>query len=270
MKLEQATQSIKASGRKSLAPFFTAGYPDEKTTLSLIAAAAEAGCKVVELGIPFSDPIADGPTIQESSQRALEAGMTLEKTLRIAARAGIENDVAIVLMGYFNPILRMGPERFVRRAAEAGVAGLIVPDAPLEESAELRRLLADSGITLVDLIARTSPPERIERIAEQARGFIYLVSVTGVTGTASARAEDLDAFVNSVRRYTDRPLYVGFGVSDRWLAREATRFADGVIIGSALVEIIRQSGRDGGGVSKIRTFLREVQQTINPSEGSRS
>jgi tryptophan synthase alpha chain len=267
MRLVQAANSLRTAGRKSLVPFFTAGYPDEETTLSLIAAACEAGSRIVELGIPFSDPIADGPAIQESSQQALASGMTLDKTLKLAAQAAREIDVAIVLMGYYNPILRMGPDRFARRAGEAGVAGLILPDVPLEESFEIRSTLADEGLTLVDFVARTSPPDRVRRIAEQASGFLYLVSVTGVTGAASARATDLDAFVREVRRHTGLPLYIGFGVSSCRLAREATHRADGVIIGSALVRIIQESRVGGSPVPEVRSFLQEVQQAINPSDG---
>jgi tryptophan synthase alpha chain len=270
MRLARTAETLRSSGRKSLVPYFTAGYPDEETTLSLIAAAGAAGCEIVELGVPFSDPIADGPTIQESSQHALAHGMTLGRTLDLAARAEAENDVAIVLMGYYNPILRMGLETFARRAGKAGVAGLVLPDVPLEESADARRALTAEGVTLVDLVARTSPTDRVRRIAGQASGFLYLVSITGVTGAGSARAADLDAFVGEVRRHADLPLYVGFGVSGRRLAQEATRIADGVIIGSALVRIVRESAADGNPVAEVRRFLDEIQLAINPSNEVRA
>ncbi|PIV81188.1 tryptophan synthase subunit alpha [bacterium CG17_big_fil_post_rev_8_21_14_2_50_64_8] len=267
MKLTRAVEDLRAKGRKGVVPFFTAGYPDPATTLRLVAAAQQAGCEVVELGLPFSDPIADGPAIQASSQKALAGGMTLNGALELAAEAA-RSGVALVLMGYVNPLLHMGMERFADRAATAGVAGLILPDVPREESREIRGLLVQRDVAWVDLVARTTPLERVKVITADAEGFVYLVSVTGVTGTQAPRADEVEEFVERVGCHTARPLYVGFGVDGPSLARAMTRRADGVIIGSALVEVIERAGPAAAPVA-VRTFLDEVQQAVNPTEGSR-
>ena len=195
--------------------------------------------------------------------------MTLAGTLDLAAAAA-DAGTAVVLMGYVNPVLRMGVARFAQRAADAGVAGLILPDVPREESTEIRVALADRGVALIDLVARTSPEERVRALADGAEGFLYLVSVTGVTGTSAPRAEDVDAFVDRVRRHAARPLYVGFGVDGAPLAQAMTRRADGVIVGSALVELIRNAGSADAAVDDVRRFLDEVQQAVDPTERSRS
>jgi len=269
MKLTGIVERLRAEGRKGVVPFFTAGYPDAATTLRLVGAAREAGCGVVELGVPFSDPIADGPAIQASSQHALAGGMTLAKTLDLAAAAA-DAGAAVVLMGYMNPVLRMGVETFAERAAAAGVAGLILPDVPREESAEIRAALAGRGVALIDLVARTSPEDRVRALAEGAEGFLYLVSVTGVTGTRAPDAAEIDAFVERVRRHAARPLYVGFGVGSAPLARAMTRRADGVIIGSALVDLIRNADSADAAVADVQRFLEDVQQSVHATEGSRS
>ena len=214
MILREATEAMRRRGEKALVPFFTAGFPDEDTSLRLLQTAARAGCHVIEIGIPFSDPIADGPLIQASSEQALANGMSLEKALGLAEQAGRECSAALVLMSYVNPLLRIGLERFGKRARKAGVSGVIIPDVPFEESGEIRATLGRSEITLVDLVAPTSDGERLERIAHSAEGFLYLVSVTGVTGVRSELAPDLGDFVGRVRAHTELPLYVGFGVSD--------------------------------------------------------
>lgn len=266
MKLTRTVEDLRAKGRKGVVPFFTAGYPDPATTLRLVAAAQQAGCEVVELGMPFSDPVADGPAIQASSQKALAGGMTLEGTLKLAAEVA-DMGVAVVLMGYVNPLLKMGLERFADRAATARIAGLILPDVPREEAGEIRGLMVERDVAWVDLVARTSPPERVAAITAGAEGFLYLVSVTGVTGTTAPLSAEVDAFVERVGRHTARPLYVGFGVDSAPLARAMTRRADGVIIGSALVEVIERAGPTAAPAA-VHTFLNEVQQAVNPVEGS--
>ena len=257
--------SMRSRGEKGLVPFFTAGYPDEETFLRLIRAASDAGCKVIEIGVPFSDPIADGPAIQESSSRALENGISLNRTLELAVQAREKTSARLVLMGYFNPVLQMGLERFARRAGEAGVAGVIIPDVPLEESTDIRKVLEKEEVTFVDLVARTSSADRIKAIAGCAKGFLYLVSVTGVTGVRSPLSKDLEAFVARVREEADIPLYVGFGVSNRDLAVQAVHRADGVIIGSALIRIIQSAATAEAAVTHVKNFLEDIHQAINPS-----
>jgi len=260
--LRELTDSMRSRGEKALVSFFTAGFPDEETFLKLIGTASESGCRIVEIGIPFSDPIADGPVIQESSRRALENGMSLRRALALAEKAARASQAALVVMSYYNPILQMGLPRFAAVARDSGVSGVIVPDVPLEESWEIRRVLAGSGITFIDLVAPTSSTDRIRRIAEVAEGFLYLVSVTGVTGVRQGLPKDLGGFVARVREETDLPLYVGFGVSNPRLAEEAALHADGVIIGSALIRIVESSRSREEAVEQVGAFLRNVNQAI--------
>ncbi|MCK4546835.1 MAG: tryptophan synthase subunit alpha [Candidatus Eisenbacteria sp.] len=265
MMLRDLTRSLKTRGEKGLAPFLTAGFPDDETFLRLLGAASSAGCRMIEIGIPFSDPIADGPVIQESSKRALEAGMTLRKALALAEKASKTVPAALVFMSYFNPILRMGLEEFSGCARRCGVSGVIVPDVPVEEAGEIRRALSENGIPLIDLVAPTSSGSRIERIASAADGFLYLVSVTGVTGVRSALSGDLGGFVERVRERTELPLYVGFGVSTPEEARETARHADGVIVGSALIRIIQGARTNDEAVEKVGAFLKNMKQAMNES-----
>jgi tryptophan synthase alpha chain len=260
--LRELTRSMREAGEKALVAFLTAGYPDEETFLRLLDAASRAGCQIIEIGIPFSDPIADGPVIQESSKRALDGGMTLRKALALAGRASETNPSALVFMSYVNPILRMGVERFAEEASRAGVSGVVVPDVPFEESPDIRCTLGKSGITFVDLVAPTSSEDRVASIAEGADGFLYLVSLTGVTGVRSALSGELGDFVQRVRAHTDVPLYVGFGISGPELAAQAAEHADGVIIGSAIIRIVQSSETSDEAVENVRSFLTDVKRAI--------
>lgn len=271
MTLREATRTLEASGEKALVAFLTAGYPDEPTFLRLLEAADRAGCDVIEIGIPFSDPIADGPLIQASSKIALDGGMSLSRAIELAGAVSGKTAAPLVFMSYYNPILRMGDARFAERARDAGVSGVIIPDVPLEESAAVRGVLNDHGIILVDLVAPTSSDARIARIAGGADGFVYLVSVTGVTGVHSPERRDLAAFVGRVRKHTDLPLYVGFGISSAGKARETVRDADGVIIGSALIRIIQAAPAPDAAVEAVGEFLAGVKQSISkPFDASHS
>ena len=269
MKLLETTQPMKARGEKALVPFFTAGYPDETTFCQLVRTAVQAGCPVIEIGIPFSDPIADGPVIQESSRIALANGMTLRRALELTREITANEPCAPVFMSYINPIMRLGFERFTDLAREAGVTGVIVPDLPLEESAGVRTAFAAGGLTLVDLIAPTSPPRRIREIVSVADGFVYLVSLTGVTGAPSALAADIETFVAAVRRETALPLYVGFGVSTADQAQHVSRASDGVIIGSAIIKLIQAADGPEQAVARVGAFLTEVRDSMNANDGGR-
>ena len=271
MKLIDYTTGMRARGEKALVPFFTAGYPDEETFCDIVRAAAAAGCSVMEIGIPFSDPMADGPVIQQSSRVALEHGMTLRRALDLTASLSNEVDVGFVFMSYINPLLRMGFGDYAARAHDAGVRGTIVPDLPLEESGEIRSTFAGTGMALVDLVAPTSGEERIRRLGTGADGFLYLVSLTGVTGVRGHLSRDLGAFVSRVRAHTGVPLYVGFGVSGPEQAAHVSQHADGVIIGSALVRIIQQAATGEEAVRAVDAFLREVRAAMEvPAEPSES
>lgn len=266
--LDALTGSIRQRGDKALVPFLTAGYPDEDTFIRLLDAVAEAGCPLVEIGIPFSDPVADGPVIQAASQQALMGGMNLKKVLALAAGARQRSGLTVVLMGYLNPILKYGPERFAGACTEAGIAGLIVPDLPHEEATGLRNLLAEQQVSLVELVAPTTDEDRLRQIVASAQGFLYLVSATGVTGAGGGI--DVGDYVQRVRRTCDLPLYVGFGISSAEVAAEVCRDADGIIIGSALLKIVAESADTGTAVRAVGSFLEKINVALAEVEGSRS
>jgi len=267
-RLTDLTRRLRDEGVKPLVPFLTAGYPDETTFTEILAAAAGAGCPLVEIGIPFSDPVADGPVIQASSQHVLAQGMTLSRTLELAAEAEQKFGLAVVLMGYLNPILKMGPEKFAQACTKARIAGVIIPDLPPEEAGGLRKLLAEGGTDLVDLVAPTTDPARLENNAINAAGFLYLVSTTGVTGKGTSGPDNLPAYVSRVRSITDVPLYVGFGISTPEQATSVAAVADGAIVGSALIQIISDAGDDA--VVAATSFLARMVKAMNISKGPQS
>ncbi len=225
-------------GRAALMPYFTLGYPDRETALAIVAAVAPHS-DLLELGVPFSDPLADGPTIQHSTQVALDRGTTSRDCLaQVAELRGHGIDLPILLLGYYNPILAYGEAAYTRDAARAGVDGLIVPDLPPEEADSLARAAADADLVLVHFLAPTSSPERVRQVVARARGFIYMVAVTGITGARAAVSSTLETFVRRVRAQTATPIAVGFGVSTPAQAGEIGRYADGVIVGSALIDAV--------------------------------
>ena len=229
-------KTLRERGETALVTFVTAGDPDLATTEEVVLELERSGADLIELGVPFSDPMADGPTIQLSSERALAAGTTLPAILELVARLRARTQVPIVLMGYFNPIFIYGAERFAADAASAGVDGLLVVDLPPEEAAELKGAADARGLDLIFLLTPTSDPSRVEAVSRLGSGFIYYVSVTGVTGARSAVADTLAARVSEVRAGLDLPLVVGFGISDPSQAAQVARVADGVVVGSALVK----------------------------------
>ena len=238
-RIDRVMRSLRAEGRKALAPFLTIGYPDVETSEELVESVLHSGADMLELGIPFSDPLADGPTVQATSFAALRNGVTVAGALATVRRLranGVE--APLVFMGYYNPYLSYGLERFVEDAASAGVDGLIVPDLPAEESGELGALCAARGLHLIPLLAPTSTDERIASACKAAGGFIYCVSLTGVTGARSQLSATVENLVERVRRHTDLPLLVGFGVSRREHVEAIGRFADGAIVASALLDAI--------------------------------
>jgi len=236
------TSSLFPKNRPALMPYFTLGYPDYETSLDIVQACARAGADLLELGIPFSDPLADGPTIQHSTHVALQQGMTVARCLagvQAIRTRGVTQP--LFLMGYLNPLLAYGLPQFVADAAAAGASGLIIPDLPPEEAAQMQVLCQEQALHLVFLVAPNSPPERILRVTSMSSGFVYLVSVTGVTGSQNALSSDLPAFVQRVRAQTNKPLAVGFGIASPEQAAAVGRLADGVIVGSALIRAVRQA-----------------------------
>lgn len=238
-RIADAFASAKREGRAALMPYFTAGYPDAAASEEVLYAIAEAGADLIELGVPFSDPLADGPVIQHSTQVALDHGMTAARVLDLVQRVrerGVNQP--ILLMGYMNPILAYGAERYVADARAVGADGLIVPDLPIEEAAALEACCASGGLALIYLAAPTSPDERLQRIAARTTGFLYLVSLTGVTGVRAALPTDLGDFVARARAVAHTPVAVGFGIATPQQAAAVGQLADGVIVGSALVKAV--------------------------------
>lgn len=266
--LHTTAAELKSAGRPALVPFVTAGWPDVATFKGLVAAAAAAGSRIMEIGVPFSDPVADGPAIQQASAQALAGGMTLAKALDLAGQARSDHGLEVVLMGYLNPVLSFGPERFADACADSGVGGVIVPDLPLEEASGLRTLLADRDVSLVDLVAPTSGPRRLAAYAEVARGFLYLVSTTGVTG--AGMGHDLEGYVESVRSQTGLPLYVGFGITGPESAAQVAQVADGAVIGSALQRLVSAETDRERAVAEAQRFLTGVAAAMDTAGGSDS
>lgn len=239
-RLEGVFEGWEEGGRTAFIPFLTHGYPSPEATPRLLHRLAEAGADAIELGVPFSDPLADGPTIQRASWKALEHGVTLADTLELVAERG--GDLPpIVLFSYLNPILRMGVDRFVERADAAGVAGLLVTDLPAGVDPDLEARLDAGSVDLIRLIAPTTTDERIERIAGPASGFIYYIARTGVTGARQELEAELETEVARLRRRVRLPVAVGFGISRPDQARRVAGFADGVVVGSALIDALGES-----------------------------
>ena len=241
-------------GHSAFMPYSVLGYPTRQASLEVVQTLVEAGADLLELGIPFSDPLADGPTIQAATQKSLENGTTLKDCLAMTRELREQGiDTPALLMGYVNPMMAYGLEQFVIDAAAASVDGLIVPDLPPEEADELEALCHQHGLALVYLLAPTSTPDRIARVAQKSRGFIYLVSLTGVTGARNELPPDLGDFIKRVRAQTDTPLAVGFGIGSGEQARAVAKLADGVIVGSALV---KQAGSSTDSVRNLAAELR--------------
>jgi tryptophan synthase alpha chain len=239
-KLAAVFAANRATGRKALAPFVTAGDPDVSTTVAVLEAIDRAGASLCELGVPYSDPIADGPVIQSSYTRALGSGITLEGMFGIAREASARVQMPILAMASYSLIFRRGIERFVADATAAGLAGFVVPDLPLEESDELDAACRTAGLALVRLVTPTTPPDRAEQIARRSTGFLYCVSVAGVTGARTELPPGLIDRIEWLRTKTDVPILVGFGISGPDQVRAVAAVADGVIVGSALVRQVAE------------------------------
>lgn len=259
-------KSVTARGEKGLIPYIMAGDPDLGATVKLAAAMAEAGADVLELGVPFSDPVADGPAIQAAAQRSLAAGTKVRGVLEAVREIRRQSDIPLVLMTYYNPVYQYGPERFVLEAAAAGVNGMIVPDLPPEESDELLRAGDAHGVDLIPLVTPNTPARRLEMIAAKARGFVYCVSVTGVTGERDRIVTDLSAMTSAVREHTALPVAVGFGISRPDQAAETARYCDAVVVGSALVKIVAERAVDPDMVPAVARRVRELKDALTGRE----
>ena len=240
--------------RLAVVVYLTVGYPDRAATAGLLRAALDGGADVLELGVPFSDPLADGATVQRASEVALANGITLADCLAEARSVVAERGTPVLLMGYLNPFLRYGLARFAADAAAAGAAGLIVPDLPSEESGELDAVLAPEGLTRIDLYAPTTPDDRLAALVPRSRGFVYCVSLTGVTGARAALGDDVAAFVARVRKRTATPIAVGFGISRPEQVAALREVADGVVVGSAAIDTVTRAG-PGDRERALRAFV---------------
>jgi tryptophan synthase alpha chain len=256
-RLQQAFKTLRETGRKGVVPYITAGDPDLATTYELLVAMAHGGATAIELGMPFSDPAADGPVIQRACERALAGGVKLHDVIEVAGRATKATGIPIVLFSYLNPLLRHGLEKLAQDAAEAGLAGVLVTDLPAESAQGFSQALQRRGLDLVSLVAPTSTPQRIAQIAQHATGFLYAISVTGVTGTRQQLSADASALLGRIRGVTDLPVAVGFGISNAEQAREAwAQGADAVIVGSAIVRKIEKFGAQAP--EEVERFVREL------------
>ena len=242
-RIEDTFARLKAEGRTGFVAFLTVGYPDVESTLRLVPALVEGGADIIELGAPFSDPLADGPKIQASSFHALKQGVTLDTCIdvvRTLRANGVE--APLVFMGYYNPVMAYGLERFAKDAAEAGADGIIPVDVPPEESGPLHEACTAAGLRVIYLLAPTSTDERIRAVAERASGFVYCVSLTGVTGERDELSADLAPLVERVRKYVNLPIAVGFGISQPEHFQAVGRIADAAVVGSAIIDEIAKSG----------------------------
>jgi len=248
------------SSHKALIAYVTVGHPSTDTTLEVVPALVEGGCDIVELGIPFSDPLSDGATIQRASHHALEQGVTPQSCLEVATRLRQTLDVPLIFMSYYNPLLRYGLEPFCTACSEAGVDGLIIPDLPPEEGTELEGVAQRHELDLIYLLTPTSTEERIRLVAARSRGFVYAVSLKGTTGARNDLPADLEAFLARLKSIALQPVCVGFGVATPQQAQRVAAAADGVIIGSRIMEIVESSEQPA---LAVRAFIQGIRQAIS-------
>lgn len=255
-RIEKKFRALKKEGRKALITFVTAGDPTLAHTEKIVYALEAAGADIIELGIPFSDPMADGPVIQASSERALKYHVTLGDIFALVKKIRKQSQIPLLLMGYYNPIFIMGHEVFAKKAAEAGVDAVLIVDLPPEEAGDFRKYLRKNNIDLVHLLAPTSDEARIQKAARSGSGFIYYVSLTGVTGAELKITSEIENQINQIRKHSSLPIAVGFGVSKPEHVRALSPYADGIVVGSALVKIIGAEGRKPTLISKVSQFVR--------------
>ncbi len=262
-RIQQTFDLLKKQNRKGLIPFITAGFPDPDMTVSLMHALVDGGADIIELGVPFSDPMADGPVIQHASEVALKKGMTLKKVLDIVGTFRTrDRTTPVVLMGYANPIERMGTEVFVDRAAEKGVDGVLVVDYPPEDGAGFAEALRAKNMDMIFLLAPTSTDERIGKVGKMAGGYIYYVSLKGVTGSGNLNVDEVISRIEKIRKYVTIPVGVGFGIRDAATARTLGATADAVVIGSRIIQELDNTEPEKA-VEAVRTFLAGIRKALD-------
>ncbi len=258
-RIPAAFRRLKKNNEAALVPYLTVGYPSIEATRTLLPVIARQGADLIELGVPFSDPLADGATIQRASQAALEAGITLSDCLQVAAEARRSNEVPLLMMSYFNPIHKYGQKQFAEAASSSGVDGLIVPDLPPDEAGEFKAACDERNIDLIFLLAPTSTDERIRRVTEMASGFIYCASLTGVTGARTELSQALPDLISRIRPHTDLPLVAGFGISTPEQVADVVKVADGAIVASALINLIETLPADDL-IIGVSDFIRSMKE----------
>lgn len=261
-RIEEKFAALRARQEKALIVYLTAGDPTLTATKEIILGLERAGVDIIEIGVPFSDPTADGPVIQAASQRALKNGVTLAGVLDMVAEVRSISQIPIVLFGYYNPIFSFGGEKFARAAKEAGVDGVLVVDLPPEEAKELRIHSDPAGLDFISLAAPTTGKDRLKTILQSATGFLYYISITGVTGTATPKVEAVAREISKIRKLTRMPVAVGFGISNAVQAREIGALADGIVIGSAVVQLIHENRNNLELVRIISRYAEEIKEAL--------
>lgn len=246
---------LKENG-KAFIPYIMAGYPDMQRTRAVVHLLQDCGADIIELGVPFSDPLADGLTIQKASQHSLEQGVTLSTVIDFVKQLRNDTRIPIILMTYYNPVFQYGDERFVNNASAAGVDGIIIPDLPPDEASDLIRLSRTSGLDTIFLLAPTSTEDRIKKVSKASTGFIYYVSITGITGSELSLDPAIEHHITCIRSFTDKPISIGFGISTPKEASAVAKLADGVIIGSAIVRRVEDSDRH------LREYILSLREAI--------
>jgi tryptophan synthase alpha chain len=250
--------TLKSENRRGFIPFITAGDPDLETTRALIVELAQAGATLIELGVPFTDPMADGPVIQRASERALRHGFGVAEILQTVTEARQHTDVPIILFSYFNPLLQFGIEKLAREAKRARVDGILVTDLVPEEASEFAAVLRASDLDMIFLVAPTSTDERLQMVADRASGFIYAVSRAGITGAREEMSAEAEKLVRRVRKFSDLPVAVGFGISKPEHIADVWRYADAAVVGSAIVSEIEQAESAADAISRVGQFARQL------------
>lgn len=261
-RITEKFDTLRKKNEKALIVYLTAGDPSLAVTRELIPALEKAGADILEIGVPFSDPTADGPVIQAAAQRALKNGTTLAGVLQLVERVRKLSQIPIVLFGYFNPIFAYGVEKFAIDARRSGVDGVLVVDLPLEEAQELRRYSDPSGIDFISLLAPTTDIKRTKSITAKAAGFLYYVSITGVTGTAAPEASDIKIAVNKIRKITKLPIAVGFGITKPEQAKAIGEIADGIVVGSAIVRLIDENRNNPDLIKIVSEYVKKIKHAL--------
>lgn len=263
-RISSVFEKLKKKNEKALIPFITAGDPDPETTDHLLKCLVDNGADIIELGVPFSDPMADGPTIQAASQRALTHIFSMDKIFEHVKKVRIYSDTPIILFGYYNPFLHYGIDKLCENAKEAGVDAFLIVDLPPEEASDIKKSADENDIDMIFLLAPTSTDDRIKLISDKASGFLYFVSVTGVTGARSTLAHSLSDYIQHIKKFTDLPVGIGFGISSPEHVHEVAEYADAVIVGSAIIKIIEKNSGSADLISLVGAFVHKLKCATLP------